>query len=273
MRIVVCAMAKNEHLYIKDWVNWYIKLGFDKIFIYDNDDIGVTNVTEYLPKSDKIEIIDIRGQSGECLQQDIYTNFYNTHSRQFDWCLFVDIDEFLVGIPNIHAFLEQPRFRVAKQIRIKWRLFGDDDLIERDMSKPVYEIFKKPIKSSLNRDLYHKGNLEHQGKMIVRGGLPNVVIRSPHFASFYKRENVIPSVLPSGRPSWSKVVIRETYRDETVFINHYMTKSLSEFVAQKLNRNDAVYNQKIKLDYYWRINTLNDKKIAYLKEKKLWDIE
>lgn len=270
MQVVVCAMAKNEHLYIKDWVNWYLNLGFDKIYIFDNDDKSVTNDTlieNILPKINKIEIFDIRGQSGECLQHEIYTNFYNEHKNEFDWCLFVDIDEFLVGIKDIHIFLSHPRFRLIKQIRIKWRLFGDDNLIERNMSKHVYEIFSHEVKKTLNRDLIHQGNLESQGKMIVRGGLPNVVIRSPHFASFYKRDNVIPSILPSGRPCWSKVVIKENYRYENVFINHYMTKSLSEFVKQKLNRNDAVYNYAIKLDYYWRINEKTPQKLEWLKEK------
>ena len=44
-----------------------------------------------------------------------------------------------------------------------------------------------------------------------------------------------------------------------------MTKSLSEFINQKLNRNDAVFNVSLKLDYYWRINKKTPEKIAYLK--------
>ena len=59
------------------------------------------------------------------------------------------------------------------------------------------------------------------------------------------------------------------YRNETIFINHFMTKSLSEFIQQKLGRNDAVYNQKLKLDYYWRINNKTNEKIAWLKERGL----
>ncbi len=264
MRVVVCAMAKNEHLYIKDWCEHYLKIGFDKIYIYDNDDLDAPSIKDYVPNSDKIEIINIRGQAKEQLQGDIYTHFYNTHN--FDWCLFCDIDEFLSGVANIHAFLEQRTFRNINQIRIKWRLFGDDDKIERDMSKPVWCCFHRIIEKSLNRDLIHIGDLENQGKAIVRGNLKNVVIRSPHFASFFKRDNVIPSVLPSGRPCWSKVVIKENYRFETVFLNHYMTKSLSEFINQKLNRNDAVYNKSLKLDYYWRINTKTKEKLDYLKK-------
>ena len=158
-------------------------------------------------------------------------------------------------------------YRRASQIRIKWKLFGDDDLITRDMTKPVYSVFKNEIKTSLMRDLITKGNLEHQGKALVRGGIPNVVIRSPHFASIKTRDNVIPSILPSGRPCWSKVVITENYSRETIYLYHYMTKSLSEFVEQKLNRNDAVYNQALTLDYFWRINKKTPEKIEWLKKE------
>lgn len=263
MQVVVCALAKNENLYIKDWANWYLKLGFDKIYIYDNNDLETYNVKNCLPKSDKIEIIDIRGVCKPKLQHEIYTNFYRTHN--FGWCLFCDIDEFLVGVENIHDFLSQKKFLNTCQIRIRWKLFGDDNLIERDMSKPVYEIFSHEIKHSLNRNLIDKGNLEIQGKAIVKGGIPNVVVRSPHFASLGNYDNVLPSVLPSGAYCRSKVAIMENYSNESVFINHYMTKSLSEFVNQKLNRNDAVYGDKLKLDYYWRINKKTPEKLEYLK--------
>ena len=160
-------------------------------------------------------------------------------------------------------------FRNAYQIRVKWRLFGDDNKITRDMSVPIYKAFTKEIKSSLNRNLIDKGTLENQGKAFVRGNLPNVIISSPHFASFRRRDNVIPSVLPSGKPCWSKVIIMENYSREYVYLNHYMTKTLSEFINQKLNRNDAVYNINISLDYFWRINTKTEEKLQYLKERGL----
>ena len=78
MRVVVCAMAKNEHLYINDWVKHYISIGFDTIYIYDNDDVNKPSITDYIDQKylPKVKIIDIRGQSGKCLQNDIYTKFY-----------------------------------------------------------------------------------------------------------------------------------------------------------------------------------------------------
>ena len=274
MRVVVCAMAKNEHEYINEWVEHYVKIGVDTIYLYDNDDVVSPLVGSYINTKyhDKVVIKNIRGQQRPHLQQDIYTGFYIKYGKTFDFCLFCDIDEFLVGVKDIKLFLSQPQFRHINQIRIMWRLFGDNDLITRDMTKSVVETFTTPVNSSLHRNLKQKGNLEIQGKAIVRGGLENVVISSPHFASFKRRDNVIPSVLPSGRPCYSKVTIVEDYSKESVFLNHYMTKSLSEFVEQKLKRTDAVYGYTIPLDYYWRINTKTPEKLDYLKSKGI-DIE
>lgn len=269
MYIVLCAIARKEHKYINEWLEHYIKLGFDKICLYDNDTLDSPHIKNVINNKfiNKVEIIDMRGVEKKYFQQWCYTDFYL--NNKFDWCLFCDIDEFLVGVSNIHLWLEQPYLRKANQIRIKWRLFNDNNLIERDMNKGVKETFTQVVAKSFNRTLDNKGCLENQGKAIVRGGLPNVVICSPHFASYKKRDNVIPSVLPSGRPCWSKIEIKEDYRYETIYMNHYMTKSLSEFVEQKLNRNDAVFNTKIALDYYWRINEKTNEKLEWLKERNL----
>ena len=170
MEIVICALAKNEHLYINEWVEHYVNLGFDKIYIYDNDDLDKPYIKDFIdPKYlEKCVIKNIRGQQRPKLQHDIYTGFYAKYGKTFDWCLFCDIDEFLVGIENIHSFLMQPQFKKALQIRIKWRLFGDSGLIERDMSKSVMETFTQVVKSSLHRNLVQKGNLEQQGKALQK---------------------------------------------------------------------------------------------------------
>ena len=268
MEIVVCAMAKNEHKYINEWVEHYINLGFDKLYIYDNDELDSPNIKDYISSKflNKCVIKNIRGQHKPKLQHDIYTGFYAKYGKTFEWCLFCDIDEFLFGVENIHSLLDQPMYQNAQQIRVRWKLFGDDNLITRDMSKKVVDSFQIEIKHSLNRNLINIGNLEKQGKMIVRGGLPNVIIRSPHFASFLNRDNIIPSILPSGKVCYSKVAIEEDYSNETIYLHHYMTKSLSEFIEQKLNRTDAVFGNTLVLDYYWRINKKTKEKLDYLKD-------
>ena len=269
MRVVLCCMAKNEEKYINDFVRWYVRIGVDTIYIFDNNDIDKPTIDNYIDKKyhENIQVMDIRGWKEEHLQQHIYSEFYNKFKDKFDWCLFFDVDEFLIRVPNIKTLLSSPIYNRFNQIRVMWRLFGDDGLITRDMSLPVYKAFNKVLHNSLMRDLKTKGNLEKQGKFIIRGHLDNVKITSPHFASYGDRNHLVESCLPNGENCFSKVVINEPYHRNVIFLNHYMTKSLSEFIDQKLNRNDAVYNYAIKLEYFWRINKVTNEKILYLKER------
>ena len=48
MNVVVCAMAKNEHKYINEWVAHYLGLGVDKIYIYDNDDLDKPSIKDFI---------------------------------------------------------------------------------------------------------------------------------------------------------------------------------------------------------------------------------
>lgn len=272
MKVYVCALAKNEHLYINEWVKHYFSLGVDKIFIFDNDDKGTKYIgdcidKEYLPN---IRIFNARGIHRKGMQHDFYTNFYKYQKDNFDWCLYCDIDEFLVGVDNIKTFLSQKRFNGYDQVRIKWRLFGDDNKITRDMSKGVMESFKKEIQISLSTDLSKPCGMKNQGKTIVRGHLQNVIFNSVHFATNNRFNIILSSALPSGKRCLSGVEIIEDYSNETIFLNHYMTKSLSEFINQKMNRTDAVFSdRKLKLDYYWRINKKTQAKLDYINKLKL----
>ena len=269
MRIVICALAKNENEYINDWVKWYLSLGFDHIYLYDNNELTTPFVGDFIDNNfkDKVTIKNIRGMVKPKLQHDIYTGFYQKYGKTFDWCLFCDIDEFLFGIKDIHSFLETNKFDKYNQIRIKWKLFGDDNLIERPMVEPIYKEITQEVKETLNRNLVDKGTLEKQGKAIVRGGLSNILIRSPHFASQHERKNILKSCLPSGTHCYkSGVEINDDYSKETIFLHHYMTKTLSEFVKQKIGRSDAVFGNTIKLDYYWRVNKKTNEKLEYLRK-------
>lgn len=268
MRVVLCCLAKKEHKYINDFVKWYIDMGFDTIYVYDNDEVDEEHQEYYVDTEYRKKVIfkNVRGFKETNLQHRLYTGFYAKYGKEFDWVLYCDVDEYLFGVKDIKAFLSQPQFYNVAQIRVKWKLFGDDDLITRDMSKPVYECFHNEIKYSLNRALTKEIRLQDQGKMFVRGKLNNILVPSCHYACYMNKNCILRSVLPSGKPCYSGVNIREDYSNEKVFLHHYMTKSLSEFVEQKLNRNDAVFNSPLTLNYYWRINKKTEEKLNYLRE-------
>ena len=147
MRVALCCLAKNEQLYINDFVKWYVSIGVDTIYIYDNDEIGSKSIKEYIDLNlhKYVKAIDIKGRKEKHMQQSVYTKFYKDYGKTFDWCIFCDVDEYLMGVINIKHLLKLPIYVHYNQIRIKWRLYGDDNLITRDMSKPPYKVFRKGL--------------------------------------------------------------------------------------------------------------------------------
>ena len=254
MKVAICSPVKNEELYLNEWCHYYINLGFDTIYLFDNNDEAALPIEQTIDPEllSKVHIFNVRGLSGRNIQLDWYKQLYDNYGKTFDWIAFFDIDEFLTGIDNIKTFLAQEKFKNYDQILVKWQLFGDDGYIERDMSIPVHKFFKIPTTKSCGR--------EDLGKYIIRSGLPDIAFTNCH----YLRGN-FESCYPSGR----KAIPRRhllNYNREIVLLNHYRTKTLKEFLDQKLNRHDKIYSySQIDINsYYFVQNTWTQEKQNYI---------
>ena len=266
MRNVVCTIAKNENLYINEWCHYYLNLGFDTLYIYDNNDKDAPFIGTFIDKDIRknVVIISKRGVKTSRLIHKTFQEFYDSYNKTFGWCLFCDCDEFLVGIDNIKDFLAQDKFKDYDMIRVKWNVFGDDGILERE---PVFGAFKTVL-----TDL----SFSNSSKSIIRGGLSPLNFSSSHLAykaiSKDKDGNRIytrfKSCLPSGLDATKcDRLITVDYSNETVFLNHYITKSLSEFLRQKFGRGDVVFKEDpITLDYYWSVNKKTPERVQWLKE-------
>ena len=260
---VVCAIAKHENAYIAEWVEYYLTMGFDHIYLFDNNESTYPDVKEAIPEKYKkqVTIINIQDCWYDHIQSTCYKFFYEIYSNNFNWVAFFDIDEFLnlngECDNNINKFLAQDKFKDFNQIRIKWQLFGDDGLLERDMSIPVHEFFKKPI---------FKLGFSNNTKIIIRGHMPEKL--KAHCIHYVINEtgNLWKTCLPSGRPIKDvSYAVRAGYDLEKVYLNHYITKTLKEFINIKMTRGD-IWSPEINfsLDYYKKINKLTTEQEQFL---------
>ena len=48
MKILLCAIARLENLYIREWVEYYKNLGVDNICLYDNNGDGEENFNDVI---------------------------------------------------------------------------------------------------------------------------------------------------------------------------------------------------------------------------------
>lgn len=114
---LVC-IAKNEDNYINEWIDYHKKIGFDDIFIYQND-------WNYDITSNNVKVIKYDGQN---MQLYAYNDFIENYHDKYEWAAFFDCDEFLVlkKHESIQEFLND--YSNFDSVVINWVLFGDNGL-------------------------------------------------------------------------------------------------------------------------------------------------
>ena len=264
--VVLCAIAKNENNYIEEWVQWYFNLGFDKIYIFDDNEDeralpSLPLINEYV-EAGKIHIEYCGKEKINYKQMVKYKNFYT--QNKFAWCAFFDIDEFLVlkQHKNIKEYLSMDIFSNFSAISICWEMYGDNGHLKKEKGG-VVERFPEPFTGDTNgiSDVYNGDKM--LVKKIIRGGIKNIEFPNPHAV---RCVNVIRCCDEKGSSvSSAKFAIEKTYKYAK--INHYFTKSAEEY-ANKVKRGRAAQKSNVfrKMDEYFSINPKTQDRIDALRE-------
>lgn len=144
MKVAVCCIVKQENLYLRDWVEYYHKMGICNIILYDNNDIDGEYpqqvISDYIA-SGFVIYKDARGKYR--FQIEAYTQCYNEYVNTYDWIAFFDIDEYWYLSPEYTFETFFNEFPNAYALFINWLCYGDNGLLHYD-SRPVWERFKTP---------------------------------------------------------------------------------------------------------------------------------
>lgn len=246
MKCAICAIAKNENDYINEWCKYHLNLGFDEIYIFDNNDKTAEYIGNRIDKNikDKVFIIPANTLT-HGFQVKVYSLFYRDFNKEFDWIGYLDIDEFIVlnKHNNIKDFLSTISSDI-QTVRMNWQIYGDDGILNGDINVPVYKRIVKKLNHSFNM----------HGKCIVRGNIKDCHFISSHYPVIGSNNELTKSCLPSGKKLQNDKVSIGKIEYDVAYIAHYMTKTWEEFKKQKLNRTDAGFNKKLSIDYFKRIN-------------------
>lgn len=142
MNVVLVCIAKNEENYIDEWIQYHIKLGFSKIFIYEND----WRYDGDFKNSNFIELIEF---DGPLKQVEAYNYFIENYYKDYNWAGFIDVDEFVVlkQDKDISSFLE--KYNEYNSLGLNWNMFGSNGLKfdgEYSVIKRFLKCHKKLIK-------------------------------------------------------------------------------------------------------------------------------
>ena len=236
MKFGVCAIIKNENLYLREWVDHYIRLGFDKIILYDNNDLcgEIPNVViqDYI-NAGIIDVIDRRGVRGnadtlECgYNLDPQINAYNecleTYMDELDWIAFFDVDEFLeiCDAKTIQEQFEFMGYDAFDAVYVAWEIYGDNGKMYYE-PEPVQKRF--PIPATADHYGYFPKSICKTNKGIRYNEHPH----TPDGASGCSADRT-----PYSLNGWAYLLKAPYY--EHMLLKHYFTKSLTEYLYRKLN--------------------------------------
>lgn len=209
----ICVLMKAEELYVDEWVDYNIGLGFDRIYIYDNSDNNT--MKEWGEKRSKdVEVIHWPGLKRQMRSQVHCLNQLPKHT----WMGLFDGDEFLVlkKHNNVVDFLKEHCKRGS--IAINWSIFGTGN-------KTLYE----PLPVT-KRFLYRETNISSTIKSIIRMDDfdPKQKIKNPH--SFPVRKGTMQHDT-DGKSNFSiaGAAHQEGGPTDVALLHHYRYKSLEEW--------------------------------------------
>lgn len=262
LNCVICAIAKNENAYLYEWASYHLSLGFSHIYVYDNNDVDGERVEDVFANTkiaSKISVFDVRGK--RFVQKNVYNEFYA--KGQFDWCAFIDIDEFITldKSKSISEYLTTKS--EWDSVHLNWMCFGDGGKIKYEQDSVVAR-FVKPWDKNVFYTYIDKQENSHI-KSIIKSGLDidwtydgEGWESNPHTP--YGDFSVCDS---SGIPVVNSPFSHICY--EKAYIRHYTTKTIEEYANKVLRQCADCEAQFYSFAKFFRVNRLTLRKIIWLR--------
>lgn len=231
MDAVICCIAKHEGQYIREWIEYHLKLGFAWVYIYDN-----SHNNEYQCLEKEYEgYVHVLHFPGKAKQMPAYNHFLQQFGPHHHWVAFIDVDEFIVlrEHDNITDFLSEHCVRGS--VALNWLYFGSNGQDTND-GRPVLERFTRCDHT-----------VAKYVKVIAR--IDDVVsVPEPHYV---KLKSGTHQRFMDGKTSHGQSMYLPTTPRLKAVLHHYFTKSKEEFRA-KASRDRACDSLRYGMEWFTR---------------------
>lgn len=250
-KICVFTVIKNEHLYLREWIEHNIKIGVDKIYVFEDE--GSDSHKDILDDYEPVELITIeelfRGRMDKLafyrsvhrLNQNLWQNEcfdYIRHMGVYDWVLVLDIDEFIESERDLHETLD--RYVDYDEVLLYWINYGANGHVDRpDYVGSYRSYYTKRCEYDENDKKYHT----------IRKKAVNMrhIKDTYHFISHHH---------PSSRCFCNSagVADRLSICTDHIYLKHYITKSFEDYYY-KLYKRGMCYKEHRSLDDFFKMNS------------------
>lgn len=242
LRVAICAIASNENLYLRDWVRYHIGLGVKKIVLFDNSplqgDCPQMVIGDYV-SSGWVTIIHVRKKSVNpvLMQEMCYTAGYQAWHKDYDFMLFIDIDEYLTLRDGLTLQEWLKSVMMADLVKLNWMCYTDNGMLHYD-NRPVTERFTEPMMPLNKADWWNeKHPVNSTIKTMVnckQREASFLATKTPHICLTNKRNNAV-AVTAGGKPVHPMASACMMDYD-AAWIRHYRTLTIDEFLYRRFTR-------------------------------------
>lgn len=216
--VAIVAIAKNEGLYIKEWIEYHRLLGITKIYFYDN--CSEDRTTEILKPYEESGIVEYQLIEGRGKQLEVYNDAIEKHKFECRYIAFIDLDEYIMPekpyekIPEVIQRVLSVR-KNACGVAVNWCVYGNSG----HESRPNGLITESYIDRAKET-----WPINHQIKTVCNPRMVNKYV-SPHYPQY--RLGAI-SVDSTGKRRSKGWFCRDlTFKN--IRLNHYYCKSVEDF--------------------------------------------
>lgn len=122
----LCCIAKDEDLFLKEWLAYHSLIGFEHFIIYDNN--SATPIAELLDGFAGPEHLTILRNTNEQSQFVAYAHCLERFGPLFRWIAFLDLDEFIrispAHIPQVDVRDLLAEYEAYAGLGLNWRTFS-----------------------------------------------------------------------------------------------------------------------------------------------------
>lgn len=230
-RLAIVAIVKNEAKYIAEWLEFHSRQGVEHFYIYDNESSDrLTNVIKTYINNGTVTLLNA---PGDLMQMPSYNHALNTFGNECKYMAFIDADEFLFATQpgniadvcdEIITSYNKTEFKVSgvqpAAIAVNWRIYGTSG-------------HQEPTDTILD-------NYVHRA--------PDRLPENCHIKSICIPENCIQFNQPHNPQTkegaleiseYGTYIFTPYFYDgncEKLRINHYSSKSFSEFLFKNTKR-------------------------------------
>ena len=139
-KVSICAIFKDEALYLKEWIEFHRIVGIDHFFLYNNNssDHFASVLKPYIENG----LVTLKEWPYDQKQMECYIDCIDHFSDRTKWLGFIDIDEFIVpkSTNTVYDFLK-PFEKKRGSVRLYWKLYGSSGKMNRPVRGFVTEDF------------------------------------------------------------------------------------------------------------------------------------